>query len=165
MTTYEMVALADKNNKTYKRNDVYYTKSKGFYGEGNYKFEVPVFSLKSGEGLSSFIRSDGWEEVKIPENQITTMKKWIMPRGAGKTTHLIYEAYNKNAIIVAKASSLIYINELAKRMNVDIKPPITFERFLVETRGRDEKYLIDELDLYLKGLNIIGYSNSSDDII
>lgn len=72
MYTYEMVALAEQNGKTYKCENTFYRKSRGFYLDF-FLGDDPILTSDSYEGyvdklgrreLHAFIMEDGWEEVK-----------------------------------------------------------------------------------------------------
>jgi hypothetical protein len=61
MKTYEMVALADNNNKRYFVKDLHYKKGAGFtdINGGVWDWEAYEYS-----GLDVFIHEDGWNEVE-----------------------------------------------------------------------------------------------------
>lgn len=75
MTTYEMVALADKNRKTYVNGKLRYNKEKGFHDErGNtstleYEYEV--------DQLNAFIHDFDWEELKPKKMTIEEIEKTL----------------------------------------------------------------------------------------
>jgi hypothetical protein len=61
MKTYEMVALADKDGKTYQSGEMYYQKDKGFHDEFGREWEASAYNCENG--LSRFIHEDEWELV------------------------------------------------------------------------------------------------------
>lgn len=74
MHTYEMVALAEQNGKTYQVNDTFYQKDRGFYLDDeeilqSYAFEE-VVDEKGRRELHAFIMTDGWEEAKVKQNDV-----------------------------------------------------------------------------------------------
>lgn len=78
------------------------------------------------------------------------MKIFNMPRQHGKTTLLIVLSHFTNArIITATMKSAKNVEELAKRMNLSIPTPLDYKTFLWKGQ-KDNKILIDELDLILK---------------
>ena len=93
------------------------------------------------------------------------MKKWILPRGCGKTTMLLTESIRTGAVIVTFRDPQ-YILDLAEYLGIDenkFPKPIRFQKFLDSNFRRqkhNEKYLIDELDLCLEQLDVVGYSNT-----
>lgn len=64
MKTYEMVALADKNGKTYQTGDMLYNFSKGFHDDDGEEWGANAFLHR---GLQYFIHMDEWKEVNIKE--------------------------------------------------------------------------------------------------
>ena len=81
------------------------------------------------------------------------MKIFNMPRQYGKTTSLIALSHFTNArIITATMQSARNVEELAKRMNLSIPTPMSYEVFLRgEGRGtKENKILIDDLDWVLR---------------
>lgn len=87
------------------------------------------------------------------------MKIYSAERGAGKTTTLIEESAKTGAIIVVASYSMInYTMGLAKRLNLDIPKPITVTNYLrVLIYGglnRNQKYLVDELQMILSQMNV-----------
>ena len=81
------------------------------------------------------------------------MKIFSMPRQHGKTTLLIVLSHFTNArIITATMQSARNVEELAKKMNLSIPTPMSYEVFLHgEGRGtKENKILIDELDWILR---------------
>lgn len=62
MTTYEMVALADKNGKIYKNEDLRYSREKGFYNK-NGKKALVMYEMET-EQLNVFLHDSNWNEIK-----------------------------------------------------------------------------------------------------
>ncbi len=87
------------------------------------------------------------------------MKIYSAERGTGKTTALIKESAKTGAIIVAASYPMAnYIMDLAKRLSLDIPEPITVTNYLkVLVHGglnREQKYLVDELQMMLSQMNV-----------
>lgn len=61
MKTYEMVAIADKNKKTYITGSMRYNFRLGFHDENGDDWDAKAWSGKGG--LSDFIHNDEWKEV------------------------------------------------------------------------------------------------------
>lgn len=62
MTTYEMVALADKNGKIYENEDLRYSKERGFHDKSG-KSATVAYEMET-EQLNVFIHDTNWEEIK-----------------------------------------------------------------------------------------------------
>lgn len=99
---------------------------------------------------------------------MSSMKKFVMPRGTGKTTQLIFmSAKNQIPILTMTKCQKDYIIEKSRTLGIGNLPdPIVIIRpeDLVFLKGR--KVLIDELDLFVKyslGIELEGYSVSIDD--
>ena len=87
------------------------------------------------------------------------MKIYSAERGTGKTTALIKASAKTGAIIVATSYPRVnYTMGLAKRLKLDIPEPITVTNYLkVLVHGglnREQKYLIDELQMMLSQMNV-----------
>ena len=87
------------------------------------------------------------------------MKIYSAERGIGKTTALIKESAKTGAIIVAASYPMVnYIIGLAKQLNLDIPEPITVTNYLkllvYGGRNREQKYLVDELQIMLRQMNV-----------
>lgn len=87
------------------------------------------------------------------------MKIYSAERGVGKTTALIKESAKTGAIIVV--ASYWRVNHtvgLAKRLGLDIPKPITvtnyLERLVCGGLNREQKYLVDELQIMLSQMNV-----------
>ena len=63
MKTYEMVALANSNGKTYKTGDMFYNKREGFRDAPGRPWNVSAYGHEEN-GLNIFMHEDGWEEIK-----------------------------------------------------------------------------------------------------
>lgn len=63
MTTYEMVALADEDGKTYQIGDMYYQKDMGFHDKDNCEWNAGAFHFRGG--LNGFIHLSNWAEAPI----------------------------------------------------------------------------------------------------
>ena len=118
------------------------------------------------------VKSEIFKRIAIVNNLIkekmgNMMLKYNQPRGTGKTTNLIHMSARIGATIVVHAQTRInQIMERAKELGYkDFRKPITFWQ-LVNKCGMLEvggKFLVDELDLCLSSLNIVGYSNTDND--
>jgi hypothetical protein len=67
MNTCEMVLLADKNGKTYKSDELYYHKNKGFHDSDGFEWDYDAFKnfQENGRcGLNAFVHTADWEEIK-----------------------------------------------------------------------------------------------------
>ena len=87
------------------------------------------------------------------------MKIYSAERGVGKTTALIKESAKTGAIIVVASYPMAnYIVGLAKRLNLDIPEPITVTNYLqllvCGGLNREQKYLVDELQMILSQMNV-----------
>ena len=87
------------------------------------------------------------------------MKIYSAERGVGRTTALIKESAKTGAIIVAASYPMVdYIACLAKRLGLDIPEPITVTNYLkllvCGGFNREQKYLIDELQMMLSQMNV-----------
>lgn len=92
------------------------------------------------------------------------MIKIIGTRGSGKTTKLMEIASKEGYTLVEPTAFMAdYVRMRAKEKGYDIKV-ISSNMFLWEKPGhREEKYLVDELDMFLVQLGIKGYSNRDRD--
>lgn len=79
------------------------------------------------------------------------MKIILQDRQSGKTFRLIQEsAETKAVIVVAHIRDISHILHDAKKHNLDIPPPITWEDYLrLQGKNPNTNYLIDNLDLIL----------------
>lgn len=73
MKTHEMVALAEKDGKTYKSRDMFYNKEQGFHNKDNDEWPVSAWNIKNG--LKRFVLNDGWEVVEPKKMTIEDIKK------------------------------------------------------------------------------------------
>ena len=92
----------------------------------------------------------------------TSMIEIIDSRGSGKTTRLLnFAAENGYVIVEPNEMMADYVRHMAteKGLNVNI---IGARELLYRQRGAiREKYLIDELDMFLSSLGVVGYSNEA----
>lgn len=87
------------------------------------------------------------------------MKIYSAERGTGKTTTLIKKSAKTGAIIVVASYPMAnYIIGLAKRLDLDIPDPITVPNYLRALihggLNREQKYLVDELQMMLSQMNV-----------
>lgn len=59
-----MVAIADKNEKTYRTGDMYYNKKFGFHDREQNPWEASAFIGLDKDELGYFIHMDEWEEAQ-----------------------------------------------------------------------------------------------------
>jgi hypothetical protein len=86
------------------------------------------------------------------------MKIIAAPRGAGKTTELVKISANTGDYIVVKDRKMaLYTMDIAKKANVWIPFPITYDEFLNHRWGNTVKgFLIDDLEtLMTQVLNMV----------
>ena len=87
-------------------------------------------------------------------------------RGSGKTTKLLYLAHGSGAIIVEPNKQMAdFAREEAKKLKLDGVAIISMHELLVPistSRYDGKKFLIDEIDMFLKNLNVEGYSKTCD---
>ena len=86
-------------------------------------------------------------------------------RGSGKTTKLIQLASENGYTIVAwNVMSARFIKDTAQQKGIKVRVINCYD-FMREISehgyGHKDKYLVDELDAFLDGLNVVGYSDSS----
>ena len=88
------------------------------------------------------------------------MIKFIGDRGSGKTTKLIETAHDKGYVLVEPTYQMaVHAHMRAREIGKEIRV-IPAAQFFYDRLGRDEaKYLVDELDMFLKNIGIDGYSN------
>ena len=88
------------------------------------------------------------------------MIRVIGTRGSGKTTELLNIAQEEGYVIVEPNAMMAdHVRRMAteKGLNVDV---IGAHELLYRQNGvKREKYLIDELEMFLSSLGIVGYSN------
>lgn len=87
------------------------------------------------------------------------MKIYSAERGVGKTTALIKESAKTGAIIVVTSYPMAnHTMGLAKRLGLDIPEPITVTNYLkllvCGGFNREQKYLVDELQMMLSQMNV-----------
>ena len=88
------------------------------------------------------------------------MIRIIGTRGSGKTTKLLELAQEEGYVIVEPNAMMAdYVRHMAteKGLNVNV---IGAHELLYRQRGViSEKYLVDELNMFLSSLGIVGYSD------
>ncbi len=88
------------------------------------------------------------------------MIRIIGTRGSGKTTKLLNLAVENGYVIVEPNARMAeYVRQVAieKGLNVDV---IDAHELLYRQRGiKREKYLVDELEMFMASLGIVGYSD------
>lgn len=87
------------------------------------------------------------------------MKIFTADKQTGKTMALVRESAKTRAIIVVASYQMVqHVILLAKQLNLDIPEPITVTNYLkVLVYGglnRDQKYLVDELQMMLSQMNV-----------
>ena len=89
------------------------------------------------------------------------MIRIIGSRGSGKTTKLLKLAKDNGYVVVEPNMRMCdYAKRMAIQKEYNIKV-ISAHELLIRQHGiREEKYIVDELDLFLSSLGIQGYSNS-----
>lgn len=88
------------------------------------------------------------------------MIRVVGTRGSGKTTRLMEIASKEGYTLVEPSAFMAdYVRMRAKETGYDIKV-ISLHQFLWEKPGhREEKYLVDELEMFMASLGIVGYSD------
>lgn len=89
------------------------------------------------------------------------MIRIIGERGSGKTTKLIERAgINPNGYCIVEPTLKMadYVERMAKEKGVDVEVISAYELFN-HRHGREKKYLVDELDMFLEMFDIVGYTN------
>ena len=96
------------------------------------------------------------------------MRKYVMPRGTGKTIVIIRDSMVSGATIVVtnqerKREVRRIINSEFKDCN--IPEPITVYELLHSTGKKKNKngYIVDDIEYLFDSLNIVGYSESCED--
>lgn len=84
----------------------------------------------------------------------------IGARGSGKTTKLLNLAQEEGYVIVEPIAKIAdYVRRKATEKGLNVKVITVHELLYCQRGARREKYLIDELDMFLSSLGIVGYSN------
>lgn len=85
----------------------------------------------------------------------------IGTRGSGKTTKLLNLAQEKGYVIVEPNAKMAdYVRHMATEKGLNVKVIGAHELLLHCQCGvKREKYLLDELEIFLDSLGIVGYSN------
>lgn len=73
MKTYEVVAIANYNGKTYRTGDMYYNRENGFH-ESNGK-EWDVMAWQGRGGLNDFINEEGWKVCELKKMTIEEIEE------------------------------------------------------------------------------------------
>ena len=93
------------------------------------------------------------------------MIKIIGTRGSGKTTKLLDIAEKDGYVIVEpSARAAEHARHLATKRGLDVNVISARELLYRQHRVIHEKYLVDELKMFLASLGIEGYSDSTDDV-
>ena len=88
------------------------------------------------------------------------MERIFGSRRSGKTTKLIELAAKKGYILVEPNMRMAnFAKSLAKEKGYNIEIITPYQLFEL-SKGTTKKYLVDELDIFLGVLGIVGYSNS-----
>lgn len=84
MKTYEMVALANKDGRTYQNENIYYHRIEGFFDESCREWSAG--NCIEYQGLKNFVNLDGWKTklIKLTKEEQTVVDyfrlcgfKWI----------------------------------------------------------------------------------------
>lgn len=85
-------------------------------------------------------------------------------RGSGKTTKLLYLAQGSGAAIVEPTRAMAeFVKNEAKQLGLNNVTVISMHELLdpaVSTRYKNNKFLIDEIDMFLENLNVEGYTKT-----
>ena len=82
-------------------------------------------------------------------------------RGSGKTTKLILYARDNGCVLVVPTYRMMkYAYQQALHLHCDDVPIITIDEMLQSSSG-EHKFVIDELDICLKKLNVVAYTNTN----
>jgi cytidylate kinase len=88
------------------------------------------------------------------------MIRIIGTRGSGKTTKLLNLAQREGFVLVEPTFQMAdYVSDMAKKNGFDVKVINAHEFMWYKPGHRDDKYVVDELDLFLQMIGIEGYSN------
>ncbi len=89
------------------------------------------------------------------------MIKIIRPRGGGKTTSLLKLAKEHGYILVEPTKECaVAIQKTAEMTGYQGVRVISAHEFLIEKQWKRDKYLVDELDWFLKNIGVVGYSST-----
>lgn len=89
------------------------------------------------------------------------MKKYIMPRGTGKTTGLIWQSsLTGYPIVCATEQSANYIKDIANRLGIKIQEPISAFKIATQHGVKYDKVLVDNAEWVLQAL-ISSLTNAS----
>ena len=79
------------------------------------------------------------------------MKKYIMARGAGKTTGLIWQSsLTGYPIVCATEQSVIYIKDMANHLGIKIPEPISAFKIATQHGVKYNKVLVDNAEWVLQ---------------
>lgn len=89
-----------------------------------------------------------------------------LPRGAGKTTRMLYASeFNNVPILCRSVSAKQYLIDTASRAKIQIPTPITVDDF-IKSRNRPQDVLVDEalyvLQEFMGGTKIMGLTLSAE---
>lgn len=89
-----------------------------------------------------------------------------LPRGAGKTTRMLYASeFNNVPILCRSVSTKQYLIDTARRAKIQIPTPITVNDF-IKSRNRPQDVLVDEalyvLQEFMDGTKIMGLTLSAE---
>lgn len=85
-------------------------------------------------------------------------------RGGGKTRKLLEYADEHNMIIIEPtANCMRYAQVMARELGLNVQV-ITISEYLSNWpyHANDRKFLVDELNIFLNNMNIVGYSDTID---
>jgi broad-specificity NMP kinase len=90
------------------------------------------------------------------------MIRVIGTRGSGKTTKLLNLAQEEGYVIVEPNAMMAdYVRHMATENGFNVNVIGAHELLYRQHGVTRKKYLVDELDMFLSSLGIIGYSNGS----
>ncbi len=91
------------------------------------------------------------------------MIRIIGERGSGKTTELLKLAQANGCTFVAPTYAMAnYAEQLAKKKGMEDVRITTAHQMIHRMYGRNEKFVIDELDHFLEMLGVEAYSNGKE---
>ena len=90
------------------------------------------------------------------------MIKIVGGRGSGKTTKLIEYASKNDCVIVEPTFEMArHVLMMARNKGYNIKVISSYDFIFCKPNDGGTKYLIDEIDMFLKSLGVIGYSDGA----
>ena len=88
------------------------------------------------------------------------MIRVIGTRGSGKTTKLLNLAQEEGYVIVEPNARMAdYVSRMAKEKGLNVNVICAHELLYRQHGVKREKYLVDELEMFLSSLGIVGYSD------